>query len=164
MQKGGECASGAQIMKCKVELLAGLVRVTLEQGKDPKDIVPVLSSAAEIARANRLQNLLVISGLDDPANTEAVSTALEQIHALSVPLPFKIAFVAVTLPQYSIYHFAEGYAQRFGITAKVLASDRDAKEWLGVRERSLASVPQVAARQEAITPLSSGAAGARSRA
>ena len=151
-------------MKCKVELLASLVRVTLAHGEDPKDIIPVLSRAAELARANRLRNLLVISGLDDPANAEAVSTALEEIHALSVPLPFKIAFVAVTLPQYSTYHFAERYAQRFGIAAKVLASDRDAEEWLSAGEPSPAPAPQVATRQETITAMPFAAAGGRSRA
>ena len=59
--------------------------------------------------------------------------AIEQIHALGAP-PFKIAFVACMLPQYSVYHFAERYAQKFGIVAKVLASVRDAKDWLGLRE------------------------------
>ena len=121
-------------MDCKIQLRAGIVRVSLENGERPEDIIPVLSSAAEIARAKQLQNLLVVSGLGDPASAETVSTALEQIHALGVPLPFRIAFVAFTLPQYGIYHFAEGYAQRFGIAAKVLVSLRDAEEWLGVRE------------------------------
>ena len=119
-----------------------MVKVSLESGEQPEDIIPVLLSAAEIARAKQLQNLLVVSGFGDPASTATVSMALEQIHALGVPSPFKIAFVAVTLPQYSIYHFAERYAQRFGIAAKVLVSARDASEWLGAREASLASAPQ----------------------
>ena len=157
MRKGRESPWG-QIMEYKVQLLAGIVRVSLEHGEDPKEIIPVLSSAAEIARAKQLKNLLVISGLDDPASTKTVSMALEEIYALGLPSPFKIAFVAYTLPQYSIYHFAESYAEKLGIVAKVLVSVPDAVEWL-------ASVPQAAARQVAPTPLPSvGAAGARSRA
>ena len=134
-------------MERRIEVLVGAVRVSLENGERPEDIIPVLLSAAETARATR-QNLLVVSGFGDPASAEAVSTALEQIHALGVPLPSKIAFVAVTLPQYSIYHFAERYAQRFGIAAKVLVSDRDAKEWLGATEPSpCLSVPIAATRE-----------------
>ena len=129
-------------MKCKIQVLAGAVRVSLENGERPEDIIPVLLSAAETARATQLQNLLVVSGFGDPASAETVSSALEQIHALGVPSPFKIAFVAVTLPQYSIYHFAERYAQRFGIAVRVLVSARDANEWLGVREPSLVSASQ----------------------
>jgi len=34
-----------------------------------------------------------------------------------------------------VYHFAEQYAQRFGIVAKVLISVRDAKDWLALDER-----------------------------
>lgn len=135
-------------MERRIEVLAGLVRVSLENGERPEDIIPVLLSAAETARATQRQNLLVVSGFGDPASAEAVSTALEQIYALGVPLPSKIAFVAVTLPQYSIYHFAERYAQRFGIAAKVLVSDRDANEWLGAREPSpCLSVPIAATRE-----------------
>jgi hypothetical protein len=118
----------------KFELLPGVVQVSLEHGETPAEIVPVLSDAAQIARAKALRNLIVISGYGDPANTEAVSLAIEQIHALGVPPPFKIAFVAYTLPQYSVYHFAEHYAEKFGIVAKVLVSVRDAKDWLGLPE------------------------------
>jgi hypothetical protein len=56
------------------------------------------------------------------------------MHALGAP-PSKIAFVACTFPQYSVYHFAEHYAKKFGIAAKVLVSLRDAKAWLGLSRR-----------------------------
>ena len=121
-------------MDRKFHLLPGAVQVSLEHGKTPVEIVSVLSDAAKLARARRLQDLLVVSGLDDPATAEAVSLAIEEIHALGAPPPFKIAFVAYTLPQYSVYHFAERYAQRFGIVAKVLVSVPDAKNWLDLRE------------------------------
>ena len=62
--------------------------------------------------------------------------ALEEIAALGAP-SIRIAFVACTLSQYSVYHFAERYAQRFGITVKVLAAVCDAKDWLGVQEGAL---------------------------
>jgi hypothetical protein len=116
-------------------LLPGAVQVSLENGRAAAEIVPVLVDAASLAREKRLQNLLVVSGLDDPASAEAVSMALEEIHALGAPPPFGIAFVACTLPQYSVYHFAERYAQRFGIAAKVLVSVRDAKDWLGLHKK-----------------------------
>ena len=119
-------------MERKFELLPGVVQVSLEHGETPAEIVPILSDAAQVARARALRNLIVVSGYGDPANTEAVSMAIEQIHALSPPLPFKIAFVAYTLPQYSVYHFAEHYAEKFGIVAKVLVSVRDARDWLGL--------------------------------
>jgi hypothetical protein len=124
-------------MDRKFQLLPGVVQVSLEHGKAPVEIVSVLSDAAKLARAKRLQDLLVVSGLDDPATAKAVSLAIEEIHALGGP-PFKIAFVAYTLPQYSVYHFAERYAERFGIVAKVLVSVPDAKNWLGLREDSRA--------------------------
>jgi len=113
----------------KFELLPG---VSLEYGETPAEIVPVLSDAARMARAKALRNLIVVSGYGDPANAEAVSLAIEQIYGLGVPPPFKIAFVAYTLPQYSVYHFAEHYAEKFGMVAKVLVSVRDAKDWLGL--------------------------------
>jgi hypothetical protein len=122
------------IMERKFQFLPGAVQVSLEHGETPIEIVPVLSDAAEMARAKALRNLIVVSGFGDPATAEAVSLAIEEIHALGTSAPFKIAFVAYTLPQYSVYHFAEHYAQKFGIEAKVLVSVRDAKEWLGVRE------------------------------
>ena len=56
--------------------------------------------------------------------------AIDEIHALGAPSPFKIAFVAHTFPQYSVCHFAGRYAQRFGTVAKVLVSARDAMDWL----------------------------------
>lgn len=121
-------------MKRKFRLLPGVVQVSLEHGVTPVEIVPVLSEAARLARAKRMQDLLVVSGLGDPATAETVSMAIEEMHALGAPPPFKIAFVAYTLPQYSVYHFAESYAERFGIAAKVLVSVRDAKDWLGLRE------------------------------
>lgn len=117
-------------MERKFQLLPGIVQVLLEDGKAPEEIVPVLSEAARFARAKRRRDLLVVSGLDDPATAEAVSAAIEKIHALGAPVPFRIAFVAYLLQQYSVYHFAEHYAQQFGIAAKVLVSVRDAKEWL----------------------------------
>jgi len=121
-------------MERKFQLLPGAVQVSLEHGVTPVEIVRVLADAAGIARANRLQDLLVVSGFGDPATAEAVSMAIEEIHNLGAPPPFKIAFVAYTLPQYSVYHFAEHYAERYGIVAKVLVSIRDAKDWLGLRE------------------------------
>lgn len=121
-------------MERRFQLLPGAVQVSLESGRAPADIVPVLAEAANVARGMRLQSLLIVSGLDDPATAEAVSAALEKIHDFGAAPPFRIAFVACTLPQYAVYHFAEGYAQRFGISAKVLLSVRDAKDWLGVRQ------------------------------
>jgi hypothetical protein len=121
-------------MERKFQLLPGIVQVSLEHGETPIEIVPVLSDAAEIARAKALHALLVVSGFDDPATAEAVCLAIEEIHALGASPPFKIAFVAYTFPQYSVYHFAEHYAEKFGISAKVLVSVRDAKEWLGLSE------------------------------
>ena len=56
--------------------------------------------------------------------------AIDELHALGAPLPFKIAFVASTFRQYSVYHFAGRYAQKFGMVAKVLVSVRDAMDWL----------------------------------
>jgi hypothetical protein len=122
-------------MDRRVRLVARAVEVSLEDGRAPADIVPVLSDAAVLARELRLQQLLIVSGLDDPASAEAVCMALEEIHAVGAP-PFKIAFVAGTLHQYAVYHFAKRYAQRFGIAAKVLVSIRDAQDWLGVREEA----------------------------
>ena len=120
-------------MERRFELLPGLIQVRLEHGKAPEDIVPILSGAAEMARARRVDALLVVSGFADPATATAVSRAIEEIHATGAPPPFKIAFVACMLPQYAAYHFAERYAQRFGITAKVHLSVADAREWLGAR-------------------------------
>jgi len=93
-------------------------------------------SVCALARlhAERLQDLVVVSGFNDPATAYAVSMAMDEIHALGAPPPFKIASVAYALPQYSAYHFAERYAQRFGIVAKVLASVHDAMDWLDQRE------------------------------
>jgi hypothetical protein len=121
-------------MERKFQLLPGFVQVSLENGEAPAEIVPVLSAAAAMARATQLHDLLVVSGFGDPATAEAVSQAIEEIHALGAQPPFKIAFVAYTLPQYSVYHFAEHYAEKFGILAKVLVSVRDAKDWLGLPE------------------------------
>ncbi|HUF80502.1 MAG TPA: hypothetical protein VMN03_05135 [Burkholderiales bacterium] len=115
-------------------LLPGIVQVALDRGEKPEDIVPVLLDAAILARSKQLQHLLVVSGSDDPATAGAVSLALERMHALGAPPPLKIAFVACTLPQYSVYHFSEHYAPKFGIVAKVLVSVRDAKDWLSLRE------------------------------
>lgn len=115
-------------------LLSDAVRVSLERGESPAEIVPVLADAARLARENRLRDLLVISGVDDPANPEAVCEAMEELRRLGAPPPFRIAFVACLLPQYSTYHFAERYAEKFGIVAKVLVSVYDAENWLGLRE------------------------------
>jgi hypothetical protein len=130
----GPVSEGRPIVERKFELLPGVVQVSLEHGEKPAEIVPVLSDAAEMARARHLRALLIVSGFGDPATTEAVSLALEEIHAVGAPPPLKIAFVAYTLPQYSVYHFAERYAEKFGIVAKVLVSVRDAKDWLGLPE------------------------------
>ena len=101
----------------------------------------MLSEAASLARAKNLSNLLVISGLDDPATPGAVCAAMEELHALGAPPPFRIAFVANLLPQYRAYHFAERYAQRFRIVAKVLVTARDAERWLGLREDTRVAPP-----------------------
>lgn len=127
-------------MKRKFQVLAGAIQVLLERGEEPEDIVPVLLDAARMARAEQLSALLVVSGDGDPATAAAVSMALEGIQALGAPLPSRIAFVAYLLPQFSVYHFAERYAQRLGIRVKVLVSVRDARDWLGVREHANASV------------------------
>ena len=119
-------------MERKFELLPGAVQVVLTNGQAPEDVVPVLLEAAELARARRT-DLLVVSGLDDPATAEAVSAALEEMHALGTS-PSRIAFVAYALPQYSVYHFAQEYAERFGIAAKLLVSLNDARDWLGSGE------------------------------
>jgi hypothetical protein len=120
-------------MERRVQLLPEAVQVFLGVGEAPEDIIPVLAGAAALARENALHNLIVISGFGDPASAEAVSQALEEMHALGGPSPFRIAFVAYQLPQYAAYHFAERYAQRFGILAKVLVSMRDAEQWLGLQ-------------------------------
>jgi len=119
-------------MQRKFTFLPGAMQVTLERGNQPADIVPVLCDAARIAHAKQLANLLVVSGYRDPASAQAVSQALEEMHALGAPPPFQIAFVAYMMPQFSVYHFAERYAKRFGIRAKVLVSVRDARDWLGL--------------------------------
>jgi len=128
-------------MERKFQLLPGVVQVNLERGVAPEDIVPVLSDAAQVARDQHLQALLVVSGFGDPATAQAVSKALEEIHAVGALPPFKIAFVAYMLTQYSVYHFAERYAEKFGIDAKVLVSVREAKDWLGVREEARQAAP-----------------------
>ena len=116
-------------MEHRFELLPGMVQVSLTDGRMPEEVVPVLLEAAKLARAQRRKDLLVVSGLDDPATAEAVSAAMEEMHALGA-LPRRIAFVAYALAPYSVYHFAEHFAERFGIAAKVLVSVRDAKDWL----------------------------------
>ena len=126
-------------MKRTFGLLTGTLQVSLDHGEQPEEIVQVLSDAAKLARERDLQSLLVISGLDDPVTPAAVSVAIEEIHALGAPPPFRIAFVACMLPQYTAYHFAERYAQKFGILTKVLASTREAKSWLGLHEEARAT-------------------------
>lgn len=122
-------------MERRFQLLPEAVQVFLGEGEAPEDIVSVLTDAATLARDNQLCNLLVVSGFGDPANPQAVSRAIEQMHAIGAAPPFKVAFVAYMLPQYAVYHFAERYAQKFGISVKVLVSTRDAKQWLGLRAR-----------------------------
>jgi len=121
-------------------LLTGTLQVSIDYVEEPAEIVRVLSDAARLARERDLQSLLVISGADDPVTPTAVSVAIEEIYALGAPPPFRIAFVACMLPQYSAYHCAERYAQRFGILTKALVSIRDAKSWLGLREDAQATV------------------------
>lgn len=121
-------------MKLRFQLLPGVVQASLDHGEAPEEIVPVLADAAVLARAQQ-RNLLVVSGLDDPATAHAVCAAFEEMHALGAPPPFKIAFVACGFPQYSAYHFAERYAERFGIETRVLVSVREAGDWLGLRKR-----------------------------
>ena len=127
-------------MEHRFELLPGMVQVSLTGGRKPEEVVAVLLEAAKLARAQRREDLLVVSGLDDPATAEAVSAAIEEMHALGAS-PCRIAFVAYALTQYSVYHFAEHFAERFGIAAKVLVSVRDAKDWLhaGAPPRKFAS-------------------------
>lgn len=125
-------------MERKFRLLPGVVQVSLDRGEVPEEVVPVLTGAAELARMHQ-QNLIVVSGFDDPATAHSVCAALEEMHALGAPPPFKIAFVAFAFPQYSAYHFAERYAGRFGIEARVMVSVRDASDWLGLRARKLRS-------------------------
>lgn len=120
-------------MKRNFLLLTEALRVSLEYGDAPEEIVPVLSDAAVLARRQKLRDLLVISSAFDPATPGAVCAAMEELHALGAPPPFRIAFVACTLPQYSAYRFAEYYAPRFGIVAKVLVSAYEAETWLGLR-------------------------------
>lgn len=120
-------------MEHRFQLLPEAVQVFLGEGKSPADIVPVLADAMSLARDNRVQNLIVISGYGDPVSAQAASEAIERMHAVGAPAPIKVAFVAYMLPQYAAYHFAERYAQKFGILAKVHVSTRDAKQWLGLR-------------------------------
>jgi hypothetical protein len=143
------------------QLLPGVVQVVLEHGEEPEDIVPVLSEAALAARTARLENLLVISGVDDPATPEAVSRALDVIGAFGLPGPRKIAFVACMLPQYSAYHFAEGYALKFGIAVKVMVSVQDARAWLAVRESALPGDSALSARAYAARRRPLSASGTR---
>jgi hypothetical protein len=140
-------------MERKIELLARAVKVTLENGGPPEDIIPVLLDAAELSCRERLQKLIVVSGFEDPATSEAVSNALEEMHALGVQSPFRIAFVAYTFPQYSVYHFAERYADKFGIEAKVFVAVRDAEDWLGLQARTAALRPHA---PDARSPASRG--------
>lgn len=135
-------------MERAFQLLPGMVRVSLEHGRTAEEIVPILSDAARLAWEKRRQALLVVSGLDDPATSTALSQALEEIRALGAPTPFRIAFVACMLPQYSVYHFAERYAEKLGIVAKVLVSVRDAETWLGGAEsvRAREATPGIEAR------------------
>jgi len=122
-------------MQRRILLLPGIIQVTLDHGEQPEGIVPVLAEAALLARTKRFRQLLVVSGVGDPATPEAVSLALDTMHALGAP-PLNIAFVACTLPQYSVYHFSESYAPRVGIAARVFTSLRDAQDWLTLREGS----------------------------
>ena len=61
---------------------------------------------------------------------------------LSAPPPFRIAFVAGTLPQYTAYRIAERYAEKFGIVARVLVSAYEAENWLGLRGGVRAAEPR----------------------
>jgi len=103
--------------------------------------VPVLSDAARLAREQKLRDLLVISSDDDPATPGAVCAAMEELYGLGAPPPFRIAFVTCTLPQYNAYRFAERYAHRFGIVAKVHVSVYEAENWLGMRGGLRAATP-----------------------
>lgn len=107
-------------------------RAVLEvQIEHQQDIVTVLDKAAAAARAAG-QDLLIISGVDDTSSAGDISRAIDHIDAAGAR-PRRIAFVACMLPQYSAYHFAERYAEKYGIAAKVLVSVRDARAWLGLR-------------------------------
>jgi hypothetical protein len=117
-------------MERKFELLPGAIQVLLGQGEAPEEVIDVLAEAADAARAECLNALLVVSGLGDPATAEAVCRALEKIHAADES-PLRIAFVAYMFPQYAAYHFAERYAQKLGMQAKVTVSIFDARNWLG---------------------------------
>lgn len=123
-------------MESRFQLLPEAVQVFLGEGSAPDDIIPVLAEAVSLARDNQLRNLIVVSGFGDPVDAPAASRAIEQMHAIGTP-SLRVAFVAYMLPQYAAYHFAERYAQKFGILAKVLVSVRDAEQWLGLRHQAL---------------------------
>lgn len=123
-------------MERKLELLPGAIQVHLGRSDAPDEVIAVLAEAADAARAEHVNALLVVSGLGDPANAEAVSRALEKIHAAGAP-SLRIAFVAYMYPQYAAYHFAERYAEKLGIQAKVTVSISDARNWLGSAEGSV---------------------------
>ena len=123
-------------MERRFQLLPEAVQVLLGEGTTPEEIIPVLTEAMWLARDNQLQNLIVVSGFGDPVDAQAASRAIEQMHAVGAPPAFRVAFVAYMLEQYAAYHFAERYAEKFGILAKVLVSTRDAKEWLGLSNRA----------------------------
>jgi len=117
-------------MERKFELLPGAVQVHLGKGDAPDEVIAVLAEAADAARAEGVNALLVVSGLGDPATAEAISRALERIHAAGESR-LRIAFVAYMYPQYAAYHFAERYAEKLGMQAKVTVSIFDARNWLG---------------------------------
>lgn len=117
-------------MERRFQLLPAAVQVSLGEGDAPAEIVPVLFEAAALARDNGLHRLLVVSGFGDPTDAESVSRAMEHLHGVAASQPLRIAFVAYTLDRYAAYHFAERYAQRFGIEVKVHVSTLDAQRWL----------------------------------
>lgn len=128
-------------MEPRFEFSQGALQVTLERGAQPREVVPVMVLAAGTAHDQDLDALIVISGLGDPADATAVCEALDEMVAGSAPPPSRIAFVACTYPQYSVYHFAEGYAARLGFVAKVTVSVREAREWLNLKARPARDVP-----------------------
>ncbi len=122
-------------MECKLVLLPGCVRVLLERGSAAADIVPILADAVLLAKKERRDGLLVVSGLDDPATAASLSDAVDAMHAAGAPPPSSLAFVALMYPQYEVYHFAEHLAPKYGMQAKVFADVVDAKIWLGANQR-----------------------------
>ena len=121
-------------MKRKFRFFPEIVQVSLEYGEAPEDIVPVLCDAARIARANGLRALLVVSGLGDPATADAVSSALDEIHALGAP-PRSGSRSSPTRFRNTACITSPSTTRKSSASSRRCSSRvRDAKDWLGLRE------------------------------